>query len=105
VTRTLIEPAHPQLSVARQCALLGVARSSWYYTPHGERAENLELMRRMDEQYTQTPFYGIRRMTAWLRGKGIGSERCEGVGLGEEGEEDSISAGLSQWLQVEMGGA
>jgi putative transposase len=61
VTRTLIEPAHPQLSVARQCALLGVARSSWYYTPHGERAENLELMRSMDEQYTQTPFYGIRR--------------------------------------------
>jgi putative transposase len=70
VRRTLIEPQHPQLSVARQCALLGLARSSWYYTPHGESVENLELMRRMDEQYTQTPFYGIRRMTAWLRQEG-----------------------------------
>jgi putative transposase len=70
VKRTLIEPEHPQLSVARQCALLGLARSRWYYTPQGESAENLELMRRMDEQYTQTPFYGIRRMTAWLRQRG-----------------------------------
>jgi putative transposase len=70
VKRTLIEPEHPQLSVARQCALLGLARSSWYYTPHGESVENLELMRRMDEQYTRTPFYGIRRMTAWLRQEG-----------------------------------
>jgi putative transposase len=61
---------HPQLSVARQCALLGLARSSWYYTPQGESTENLELMRRMNEQYTQTPFYGIRRMTAWLRQQG-----------------------------------
>jgi putative transposase len=70
VKRTLIEPGHPQLSVARQCVLLNMSRSSWYYTPHGECAENLELMRRMDEQYTQTPFYGIRRMTAWLRHEG-----------------------------------
>jgi putative transposase len=70
VKRTLIEPEHPQLSVARQCALLGLARSSWYCTPHGESAENLELMRRMDERYTRTPFYGIRRMTAWLRHEG-----------------------------------
>lgn len=68
--RTLIEPEHPQLSVARQCALLGLARSSWYYTPQGESAENLELMRRMDEQYTRTPFYGVRRMTASLRHEG-----------------------------------
>jgi putative transposase len=70
VKRTLIEPDHPRLSVARQCALLGLARSSWYYPPHGENVENLELMRRLDEQYTQTPFYGIRRMTAWLRQQG-----------------------------------
>ncbi len=65
-----MEPEHPALSVARQCALLGIARSSWYYTPHGESAENLELMRLLDEQYTHTPFYGIRRMTAWLQRQG-----------------------------------
>lgn len=68
--RTLVEPEDSALSVVRQCALLGMARSSWYYTPQGESPENLELMRRMDEQYTQTPFYGIRRMTAWLRQQG-----------------------------------
>ena len=68
--RALVEPAHPQVSIARQCDLLGLARSSWYYQPAGEDAENLALMRLLDEQYTRTPFYGIRRMTAWLRQQG-----------------------------------
>jgi putative transposase len=70
VKRTPIEPAHPQLSGARRCAPLGMARSGWYYTPAAERAEDLALMRRLDEQYTQTPVYGSRRMTAWLRQEG-----------------------------------
>lgn len=47
-----------------------MARSSWYYQPTGESAENLVVMRLLDEQYTRTPFYGIRRMTAWLRQQG-----------------------------------
>jgi putative transposase len=68
--RALIEPAHPQLSIRRQCALLGLARSTLYDQPLGEHAENLLLMRLLDEQYTATPFYGIRRMTAWLRQRG-----------------------------------
>jgi putative transposase len=68
--RCLVEPLHPQLSVVRQCELLGLARSSWYYQPADEDAENLALMRLLDEQYTRTPFYGIRRMTAWLRQQG-----------------------------------
>jgi putative transposase len=68
--RALIEPAHPQLSIRRQCALLGLARSTLYDQPLGEHAENLLLMRVLDEQYTATPFYGIRRMTAWLRQRG-----------------------------------
>lgn len=68
--RTLIEPDHPQLSIVRQCDLLGMARSSWYYAPVGETAENLALMRLLDEQYTQTPFYGVERMTVWLRQRG-----------------------------------
>jgi putative transposase len=59
--------------VARQCELLGLARSSWYHQPVGESAESLELLRLLDEQYTRTPFYGVRRMTAWLRGRGISS--------------------------------
>jgi putative transposase len=57
--------------VARQCDLLAVPRSTWYYQPKGESAENLMLMRLLDEQYTRTPFYGVRRMTAWLRQHGF----------------------------------
>jgi putative transposase len=68
--RTLVEPEHPVLSLRRQCELLGLNRSSWYYTPGTESAENLQLMRLIDEQYTRTPFYGWPRMTAYLRQQG-----------------------------------
>jgi len=60
-------PAHPLLSLRRQCELLGLNRSSWYYVPGTESDENLRLMRLIDEQYTRTPFYGWPRMTAYLR--------------------------------------
>jgi len=53
--------------VARQCALVGLARASYYYRPVGESAEDLALLRLLDEQYTRTPFYGVRRMTWVLR--------------------------------------
>ena len=58
------------MSVRRQCELLGLNRSSLYYEPAGETAENLRLMRKIDEQYTACPFYGSRRMTAWLVDQG-----------------------------------
>lgn len=66
----MIEAGHAQLSVRRQCELMGLPRASLYYEPTGEGAENLLLMRLLDEQYTARPFYGIRRMTAWLRSQG-----------------------------------
>ena len=66
----MIEPGHGAISVARQCELLGLSRSALYYQPRPESDENLELMRLLDEQYTKTPFYGVARMTAWLRGQG-----------------------------------
>ena len=66
----LIERNHPDLSIARQCDLLGLARSSLYYAPRGESEENLRRMRLIDEAYTRWPFYGVRRMTAWLRRQG-----------------------------------
>jgi len=65
-----IEAAHPQISVSRQCELLGLARSSFYYEPQRNDSYNELLMRLIDEQYTQAPFYGVRRMTAWLRNTG-----------------------------------
>jgi len=56
--------------VARQCELVGLARASYYYQPVGESAEALALLRLLDEQYTRTPFYGVRRMTWVLRQQG-----------------------------------
>lgn len=55
------------LSLRRQCELLGLNRSAWYYQPASESTENLQLMRLIDEQYTRTPFYGWPRMSAYLR--------------------------------------
>ena len=68
--RALVEPEHPQISLRRQCALLGLGRGNLYYQPVSEGLENLALMRLLDAQYTETPFYGIRRMTAWLQRQG-----------------------------------
>ena len=67
--RELIEAAHPQISIARQCDLVGLPVNLLLPYP-GESAENLTLMRLLDQQYTDTPYYGIRRMTAWLRSQG-----------------------------------
>jgi len=61
---------HEQLSVRRQCALLHLSRGTLYYEPGGESEGNLQLMRLLDEQYTRAPFYGIRRMKAWLETQG-----------------------------------
>ena len=69
----LVNPEHDQLSVRRQCELLGLNRSSYYYEPYGESVENLELMRRMDELYMQRPYFGARRMGRHL---GISRERA-----------------------------
>jgi putative transposase len=67
------------LSVRRQCELLGLSRSSLYYEPACETAENLRLMRRIDEQYTARPFYGSRRMTRWLieQGEEVNRKRVQ----------------------------
>lgn len=54
----------------RQCALLGLSRSSLYYEPVPESAENLRLMERIDKEYTRHPFLGSRRLTTWLIGQG-----------------------------------
>lgn len=63
----MIEPDHPQLSIGQQCKLLSISRSSFYYTPKGETEQNLSLMRQIDEQFLETPFFGVRQMTWHLR--------------------------------------
>jgi len=65
--RSWIEPQHQRLSVVRQCELLGLARSSYYYPPVRESAENLHYMRLLDEEYTRHPSYGVPKMTFWLQ--------------------------------------
>ena len=68
--RAMIDREEPKLSLVRQCALLGISRSSLYYLPTEAGDEDLELMALIDQQYLKTPFYGSRRMTAWLRNHG-----------------------------------
>ena len=69
--REMVDREHPSLPIVRQCALLGVSRSSIYYRPKGASEEDLSLMQAMDRQYLETPFYGSRRMKAWLERRGV----------------------------------
>ena len=73
----MIDPQDEGLSVSRQCALAGIARSSFHYRPAGESGENLGLMREMDELYLNCPWYGSRQMVRALRRKGheVGRKR------------------------------
>jgi putative transposase len=66
----MIERGHSGLSIRQQCRLLGLHRSGLYYKPVSETAENLAIMRLLDEQYYKTPFYGVRRLRAFLRNEG-----------------------------------
>ena len=66
----MVEPANSDLSIGKQCKLLSISRSSFYYTPKGETAMNLALMRQIDEQFLETPFFGVRQMTWHLRNEG-----------------------------------
>jgi putative transposase len=68
--RRLVDRQRAEISVRRQCELLGVNRSRLYYEPVGESEENVILMRLLDEQYTRTPFYGSRKMVEWLDTQG-----------------------------------
>jgi putative transposase len=66
----MIEANHPTLSIRRQCELVGLNRSSYYSEPAGESPLNLLLMRLIDEEYTQAPFYGYRKLTIRLGKRG-----------------------------------
>jgi len=68
--KAMIDRDHSRVSLSRQCALLDISRASVYYRPVPTRAEDLELMSLMDRQYLKTPFYGSRRMKAWLLKQG-----------------------------------
>ena len=71
----MIDPSHIWLSIVKQCSLLSVSRSSFYYQGKGESPFNLKLMRLIDEQWLKTPFFGSRRMAKHLRGEGYNASR------------------------------
>ncbi len=75
--RALIEPGHGQLSIVRQCELVSISRSSFYHRPVGETAETLALMRLIDAQFLESPWYGSRQMARHLRRDGheVGRKR------------------------------
>ena len=64
---------HPKLSIRRQCTLLSLTRSTLYYQPRGESAENLKFMSIIDKQFLQTPWYGSRQMARHMQREG---HRC-----------------------------
>ena len=69
--RQIVDREYPKLPIVGQCTLLGVSRSSLYYRPKEASEEDLSLMGEIDRQYLETPFYGSRRMRAWLGRCGI----------------------------------
>ena len=71
----MIDRAHSTLSISRQCALLGVSRATVYRRPRPVSAEDLRLMEMIDRQYLARPYYGSRRMAAWLATQGHGVNR------------------------------
>jgi putative transposase len=77
--RAGINGRHPSLSMTRQCGLLGISRSGLYYRPKPTSEEDLALMKLIDRQYLVTPFYGARKMAAWLgsQGKRAGRKRVQ----------------------------
>jgi putative transposase len=66
----VVDRRHPSLSVVRQCRLLDISRSGLYYQPKGISEEDLALMKLIDRQYLVTPFYGARKIAAWLKSQG-----------------------------------
>ncbi len=68
--RAVVDRRHPSLSVVRQCKLLDISRSSLYYKSIGVSHEDLTLMELIDRQYLVTPFYGARKIAAWLKNQG-----------------------------------
>ena len=73
--KALIGRDQPELSLSRQCEILAISRSSFYYTPKGESLASLALMRRIDELFLKYPFYGSRQMVRQLRRDGVRTGR------------------------------
>lgn len=63
----MVDPANSRLSIVKQCQLLSINRSRYYYQPRAPKSENHDLMQLLDRQYMQTPTWGSRSMRSYLR--------------------------------------
>ena len=77
----MIDRDHPQLSVVRQCKLLDLSRSTFYYQPEPVSPADLALMRRLDELHLRYPFFGSRKLTLFLKAEGFEVGRRQVVSL------------------------
>ena len=76
--RGLVSPSYTDMSVSGQCRLLGLQRSSYYFKPKGESLFNQRVMKAIDRKFLECPFYGVERMTAYLKidlGYHVGEKR------------------------------
>ena len=71
----MISTENTELSISRQCSLLAVNRSSYYYKPSGLNTRDLEIMKIIDEIYTENPYYGTCQMSKCIQIKGLGVGR------------------------------
>lgn len=68
--RSMVQRDHPELSISRQCKLVNLSRSAFYYTLVGVDAETLAMMKQIDRVFTKYPFFGSRQIAAYLRREG-----------------------------------
>ena len=92
----MIEPEHKIITVARQCGLLNLPRSSCYYVSGKDDRYNQLLMNLIDEQYTKMPFCGVAKMTAWLHRQGHFVNQTNAIhGTGSHLPETELKQGQS----------
>ena len=104
----MIDPGHPRLSIVRQCELASISRSSFYREPAAESEETLRLMRLLDEQFLETPWYGSRQMAWHLRRNGwcVGRHRVrrlmtqDGLGADLPAPEDERTASTAPDMAI-----
>jgi len=100
----MIEPDHPRLSIVRQCELASISRSSFYRAPTMENETTLRLMRLIDEQFLEAPWYGSRQMARHLRRNGwcIGRHRVRRLMTNEPHPRHKIHPYLLRHLTIEQ---
>jgi putative transposase len=107
--RALVDRDDPLLAIVAQCRLLKIARSTRYYRPAPADPDDLAVMRRMDELYLASPFYGSRRMVAILRREGfvINRKRVRRLTqvMGLEVETATVMAKLELVISIDTGTA